>query len=96
MTLDQVSILDVWSQLGGPKLRPNGHRNVYAPAFWRGSKDSNVSINVRLNCFHDWPTDAKGGVLKFVETVRECPTRDALTFWRQPFAQLRGLKFTVA
>lgn len=43
MDLASLSLLQVWRRLGGPQ--PRGAR---VPAFWRGSKDCNVSRTWRL------------------------------------------------
>jgi hypothetical protein len=78
MTLAELRITDVWAALGGPELRRNGHASVRAPAFWRNGKDRNVSISVQKNCWHDFVTDDKGGILALVMIVEDCGAHAAL------------------
>ena len=73
--LSDVNIAAVWRDLGGPPIVRSR-----APAFWRGSKDPNVAINVERGVWHDHAQNKGGGVLALVQTALSCTKRDALVW----------------
>jgi hypothetical protein len=79
----RLGINDVWLALGGPPLR--GGRG---PAFWRGSRDLNISVSTERNCWHDHARDQGGGILRLVETVLGIDRRAALA-WCADLAGVR-------
>ena len=84
-SLSQASIIDVWRALGGPE--PKGRR---APAWWRDSRDPNISIDAERAVFFDHVHNSGGGVLVLVQTVLKCNRAGALTWLeRQGFIEAR-------
>ncbi len=61
MSLDAVPLLDVWRRLGGQE--PRGNR---APAFWRKSRDLNISLDPDRGCWYDFVAGSGGGILALV------------------------------
>jgi hypothetical protein len=85
MRLDEVPIAEVWTLLGGRKLRDGNARGT---AFWRPKADGwNVAVDRRKNCWFDHRGGVGGGVLKLVQTVKGCTAHDALT-WLEAYAGL--------
>src|SRR5215471_3374283 len=88
MILSELRIADVWAQLVGPELKLNGRPRVYGRAFWRSGKNlRSVALNPHMNAFHDWPSGAKGGILRLVQTVHGSNEHDALT-WLETYCGL--------
>ncbi len=73
--LSQVRVLDVWRILGGPEPR-----HGRAPAWWRKSRDANVSFDIERNVFYDHVQNRGGGVLALVETALNCDRAEALAW----------------
>jgi hypothetical protein len=78
--VSRVRISDVWQALGG-KAPKRGR----APAFWRQTKDLNVSLDDAKGAWFDFRDSTGGGVLDLVQHVRECSRQDALK-WLADFA----------
>jgi hypothetical protein len=88
MTLDEVPIAEVWTLLGGPKLRVSCGGNARGIAFWRPKADGwNVAVNGRKNCWFDHRDGLGGGVLKLVQTARGLSEHEALE-WLEAYAGL--------
>lgn len=71
--LDSVQLLEVWRRLGGPE--PRGDR---VPAFWRGSRDCNVSLDPAHGRWFDFAQSRGGGVIALVMVVLDVGKRGAL------------------
>lgn len=85
--ISQVPVLAVWRALGGPEPRRGR-----APAWWRRSRDPNVSINAARNVFYDHVQNRGGGVVALVETVLNFSRAEALAWLeRQGFIESRTL-----
>jgi hypothetical protein len=82
-----VRIADVWEQLGGPRLRKTGADTYRGRAWWRDGAGENVSLYNSRGGFHDFVTDAGGGILDLIVTVRGGSRADALRW----LADLVGL-----
>jgi hypothetical protein len=80
--LAHVNISSVWCALGGHT--PNHGR---APAFWRKTRDPNVSLNDAKGTWFDFARGEGGGILDLVEHVRGCSRSEAV----QWLADLAGI-----
>jgi hypothetical protein len=69
----RADIRDVWSALGGGKLRGNRGR-----AFWRNGTGFNVALYPQTDTWHDFVTGDGGDVVALVETVQQCDFKAAL------------------
>jgi hypothetical protein len=76
----RARITDVWSALGGGKLR--GRRGQ---AFWRNGDGYSVSVDSTRGLWHDFVTGDGGDIFTLVQTVRGCDFREALE-WLADFA----------
>jgi hypothetical protein len=73
--VSEVGILDTLRALGGPE--PQRGR---VPAWWRGSRDMNVSIDAEQNVFYDHVLNSSRGVLTLIKTVLNCGRAAALAW----------------
>jgi hypothetical protein len=80
----RADIRDVWTTLGGGKLRHNRGQ-----AWWRGGNGYNVALYPQTDTWHDFATGDGGDVIALVQAVRQCGFREALE-WLARFA---GLSF---
>jgi len=71
--LSRTTISQVWIALGGDP--PKGSR---AKAFWRKSRDPNVSVNDTKNCWFDFRDGIGGGVFDLIQRIRGGSRQDAL------------------
>ncbi|MEK7752461.1 MAG: hypothetical protein AAB654_11135 [Acidobacteriota bacterium] len=71
--LARASIVAVWTALGGDTPRYGR-----APAFWRKTKDRNISLNDGKGVWFDHARNEGGGVLALVERVKGGTRQDAL------------------
>ncbi len=81
--LDRLDITEVWSALGGPNLRWGRGR-----AFWRETRDYNVSIDRAKKTWYDHARSEGGGVLDLVCHVAGGTRADALRWC----AELAGVQ----
>lgn len=72
-SIANASIASAWRSLSGGEIK-----NGRARAFWRGSTDLNISVDVERGIWHDFTTGEGGGVLALVQTVLECDKRAAV------------------
>src|SRR5215471_17975207 len=88
MTLDEIPITEIWTQLGGAKLRGNESGQLRGIAFWRPKADGwNVAVDIHRNLWFDHRDGCGGGVLKLVQAARQCSEHRALE-WLETFAGL--------
>jgi hypothetical protein len=80
--ISRIRISKVWAALGGGPLR-----NGRGAAFWRDSRDFNVSVSDEKGGWHDFVSGDGGGVLDLIQHVRGGSRADALKF----VAELAGL-----
>jgi hypothetical protein len=78
--LSLCRISDVYRALGGPNLR--GKRG---PAFWRGGKGLNVSLDDSRGVWNDFVGGEGGGILDLIQRVTGGSKSDALR-WAADFA----------
>lgn len=78
--LGRVTITEVWEALGGspPRFRR-------ASAFWRETKDLNVSLNDEKGAWYDHARGEGGGVLDLVQHAHGGSRADALAWIAQRF-----------
>ncbi len=90
--LERVTITEVWEALGGspPRFRR-------ASAFWRETKDLNVSLNDEKGAWYDHARGEGGGVLDLVMHIRGGSRADALEWIAERFClPLEGRELTPA
>lgn len=75
MRLSELSIISVWTALGGGELRGNRGR-----AFWRNGDGWNVAVDAEKNAWFDHRGPRGGGVLDFVKVVLGCDRAAALAW----------------
>jgi len=78
MDLASISLLEVWRRLGGSE--PRGRR---APAFWRKSRDLNVSLDPDHGRWYDFAGNVGGGIVALVETALNCDHAAALLWLKR-------------
>jgi hypothetical protein len=78
--LNRVTIGEVWQALGGAESRYNR-----APAFWRKTRDCNVSLNNFKGTWYDFRDSVGGGILDLVSHVRGGSRADALRWLADTF-----------
>lgn len=78
--LQHLSILDIWSALGGGEIR---HKR--ARAFWRKGDSWSIALDAEKNCWYDFVAASGGGLLALVETALGCTRQQALA-WARDFA----------
>ena len=81
-----ADIRDVWSALGGAKLRGNRGQ-----AFWRGGDGYSVSIDPVKGLWHDFVIGDGGDVVALVRTVHQCDFLAAAQ-WLADFTGMPALK----
>ena len=69
----RVTITQVWCALGG-----DPPRRARAPAFWRESRDPNISLDDNKGCWFDFRDGIGGGLIDLVQRVRGCDRKSAL------------------
>ena len=69
----RARITDVWSALGGGKLRGNRGQG-----FWRGGTGLNVSLDLQKGLWHDFRDNVGGDVITLVMQVQGCDFRAAV------------------
>ncbi len=75
-----AKIYDVWSALGGCKLRGNRGQ-----AFWRGGNGYSVSLDFERGLWHDFVTNDGGDAIRLIEVVQGCDFKRACA-WLAEFA----------
>lgn len=80
-----VRIEDVWRALGGGELRRGRGR-----AFWRDGDGLNVALDPKRGTWRDFATNAGGGILQLIQTVRGCSKGEAFEW----LADLAGVALT--
>lgn len=90
MTLDQLSILDVWIALGGGDLRHGRGR-----AFWRDGDGYCISLNAAKGAWYDFRDSCGGGMLALVQHALNCETDQAID-WLQKHCGLDERKLSPA
>jgi hypothetical protein len=90
MTLDRLSILDVWTALGGGELRHGRGR-----AFWRDGDGYSISLNADKGAWYDFRDNRGGGLLALVEQALNCDRSQAID-WLQANCGLDERKLTPA
>jgi hypothetical protein len=81
--LGRARISEVWAALGGGRLR--GGR---APAFWRKTRDANVTLDDQKGVYFDHARGEGGGTLDLVQKARGCDRQGALK-WLAGLAGVR-------
>ena len=78
MILDELSILDVWAELGGGELRHGRGR-----AFWRGGDGYSVSLNEEKGLWYDFRDNRGGGLLALVRRALNCETSHGIDWLKR-------------
>lgn len=78
MTLDGLSILEVWTALGGGELRHGRGR-----AFWRDGDGYSISLNAEKGAWYDFRDNRGGGLLALVEQALNCDRSQAIDWLQQ-------------
>lgn len=77
-----ISLLELWPELGGSKLHKHG-RQYRGNAFWRDGDGLNISIDPIENRWFDFVTRNGGGGLTLVELALNLRRSEALTWLEQ-------------
>jgi hypothetical protein len=87
--IDELDILEVWTAAGGAPLKGTRGR-----AFWRDGDGYNVAIDRAKGVWYDQRDHVGGGIVKLVQTARDCDRETARAWLGELFGVTTGNSYT--